>query len=125
MNPESDSSRACSACIEGVHFCEELLRQLQVGKIALDEYDYNVAIHLLTLCGACMGSYLHSLPDTIAIQFCDSFESLVKSEGAMPLVRPFVVDFNSEQEVRLRKQSIEPKIERLRKAVRERTNFLR
>jgi hypothetical protein len=122
MNPESDPSRGCSACIEGVHFCERLLCQLQMGIITLDEFDYNVAIHLLRLCGTCLSSYLHSLPDTIAIQFGDYFEALVKSEGSMPLVRPLVVDFNSEQKVRLRKQAIEPKIERLRKAVRERTN---
>jgi hypothetical protein len=85
MNPESDPSRGCSVC-EGVHFCEKLLRQLQASNITLDEFDYNVAIHLLTLCDACMGSYLHSLPDTIAIQFGDSFEALVRSEGSMPLV---------------------------------------
>lgn len=125
MNSEYDPSRGCSECIEGVHFCERLLHQLQAGKITLDEFDYNASIHLLTLCGVCMGSYLNSLSDTIAVQFGDYFEAFVKSEGSMPLVRPFVVDFNSEQEVRLRKQSIEPKIERLRKAVRERTADLR
>ena len=68
----------------------------------------------LRFCGVCMGSYLASLPDTIAVQFTDYLEALVKSEGSMPLVRPFVVDFNSEQEIRLRKQTVEPKVERLR-----------
>jgi hypothetical protein len=121
MTLEDDPSTACLECIERVHFCEKLLRQLHASIITVDEFDYNAAIHLLTLCGVCMGSYLTSLPDAIAVQFGDYIEALVKSEGSMPLVRPFVVDFNSEQEVRLRKQSIEPKIERLRKATKERT----
>src|SRR5690242_2136808 len=110
MNPGSGPSGACAACLEVVHFCKTLLRQLREGKITLDEFDYNVAIRLLTLCDACMGSYLRSLPDTIALQFGNFFEALVKSEGSMPLVRPFIVDFNREQEVHLVKHSIEPKI---------------
>ena len=105
MIPENEPSRCSSECIEGAHIREKLLRQLQAGIITPDEFDYNLAIHLLTLCGVCMGSYLTSLPDPIAVQFGDYLEALVKSEGSMPLVRPFVVDFNSQREIRLKTQT--------------------
>jgi hypothetical protein len=125
MTPENQPSRYCSECIDNVHFCEKKLRQLQASIITPDEFDYNTAIELLTLCRVCMGNYLTSLPDPIAFQFGDYLEALVKSEGSMPLVRPFVVNFNSEQEICLRKQTIEPKVELLRPAVRERMFGLR
>lgn len=125
MTTGNEQTDPCSKCIKSVHSCYKLLRQLQAAIITPDEYYYNAAIHLLTACHVCIDSYLASLTDAIAVEFDAYLHAMINKEGSMPLVRPFVVNFHDGQEIQLRKQATEPKIERLRQALKARTSGLR
>jgi hypothetical protein len=84
----------------------------------------NPAIHLLATCDVCMERFLDSLPDSIADQFEVYLQGLLESEGPLALVRPFMLESCSKDELHLKKSRMEPAVERLRHAISERTTRL-
>jgi hypothetical protein len=120
VNLRTDPPAGCSRCSIALQSCYRLLSFLNLNKITTEEFNYNVAIHLIQPCGACTKNYLDSLPDTLAFQFDDHLRNLLGSEGTAPLVRPFVVNFHSDEEFHRKQVEIEPKIMQLVQAARAR-----
>lgn len=124
MTGEKQSSEGCAKCRQAIHCCGKLLRQLQASIITLDEFDYNTAIHLLITCDPCMRSYLDSLSDPTAAQLSEYLQATLESEGPVPFVRPFIVDFGCEEEIPLKTQEVSPKIGHLCQAAKDRASGL-
>jgi hypothetical protein len=125
MTFEEQLPKCGGGCVDRIHFCEKMFRQLVVGKITSDEFSYNAAIQLLNTCDACMRRYLTALPNATAIHLDTHLEVMLKAEGIMPLVQPFIVDLSCEREMSTKREAIEPNIRRLLRAVQERTSSLR
>ena len=125
MDGNRQPPECCPQCEESIRRCRSLLVQLVKGTILPEEFDYNAAICLLRACDGCMRDYLDLLPDATAVRFEDNLQSLIESEGYMPLVIPFVVDRGSEHELLLKREAIEPRIIQLCRTSQARVSRLR
>jgi len=125
VDGEGQSPECCPQCEESIRRCRRLLVHLEKGIILPEEFTYNTAVSLLQACAVCMRAYLNSLPDAIAVRFERQLRSLIESEGYMPFGRPFVVDFGSEQELSLKRQTIEPKVVQLCRTSQARASRVR
>jgi hypothetical protein len=125
MIPDHGSAAYCSQCIEPIRFCEQLLNHFAASIITIRELHYNTAIHLLATCDICMGAFLDSLPDPIAVGFDVYLQGLLESDGPLALVRPFIVGSNDKNEFRQKRSRIEPRVYRLCNATSQRMTRLR
>jgi len=110
VTTKNEPLEVCPVCGRTVERCQRLLAHLNTGNITLEEFAYNVAIDLLRGCVNCVWGFLSSMPDGTATRFNEYLHSVCESEGYMPFVSPFVINFLCEQEIASKKQAIEPKV---------------
>jgi hypothetical protein len=116
----AQSSETCSECAHAIKHCNYFCKVLNCGTIDVNEFTYNVAVSLLTMCDRCRRIYLASLPDSTAAPFAARLQFILDSEGVKAFIRAFVVNFLSEEEFRIKTQEYAPKVLQLSQAVKER-----
>src|SRR5262245_24811508 len=105
--------------------CRKLLRQLNSDTITSDEYAYNVALPLVTMCDECARSYVQSLAQPTAASLFAFLRQFLEPVDFMPCPGPFMVGPVSEGAVEDKKQQLRPKYIRLYHSVSQRAVSVR